>query len=180
MGISWSDVGKTVAAAAPALATALGGPVGAVAGAAGALLASALGSETATPEAVSAAIAARPEALVRVRELEAEEKARLLEWQSTQLCAELENLKSAREREIELAKTGHGASWATSVVSLVITVGFFVMLTIVIVGGHDALGEAGVLLLGSLASSFGAVTQYYLGSSLGSAQKERYKLGGGK
>lgn len=176
--MSWSDIGRTVASAAPVLAGALGGPVGAVAGAAGTLLAKALGSEADTPEAVSASIRTNPDAMVRIRELEVRESEKLLEMQEAQIRVDLANIRSARDREVSLAKAKHGASWATSVVSLVITVGFFTMLGIVIMKGTDQLGEAGVLLLGSLASAFGAVTQYYLGSSLGSAQKEQYIRGG--
>ena len=107
----------------------------------------------------------------------------MLEWQSTQLNAELENVKSAREREVALAQAGHGASWATSIVSCIVTIGFFVMLYLVISGGKAELGDAGLMLLGTLATGFGAVINYYLGSSLGSASKDKLfaaKDAGGK
>ena len=171
MDISWKDIGKSVASVAPTLAGALGGPVGAIAGAAGSLLCSALG--VTDEEQAAKAIATNPEALVKIKELEFTHQARLLEWQTAQLNADLANITSARQREVELAKSGSYISWSTSLVALIVTVGFFVMLYIVISSGKETLGDAGLMLLGTLSTSFGAVIQYYLGSSLGSANKER-------
>lgn len=169
--MTWADVGKTVASAAPVLGAVLGGPVGAIAGAAGALLGSFLGVEP-EPESIARALA-NPETLVRLKELEVRQQERLLEWQGVQLQAELENVRSARLREVELARVGHGASWGTSIVAVIVTVGFFVMLYMVLTGNRGELGEAGILLLGTLAAGFGAVINYYLGSSSGSTAKSR-------
>ena len=169
--MSWADVGKAVAKVAPVLGGVLGGPVGAIAGAAGALVGSFLGVD-ADPEAITKAMA-DPDTLLKLKQLESDERQRLLEWQTTQLNAELENIKSAREREVALAQAGHGASWATSIVSCIVTVGFFVMLYLVISGGKAELGDAGLMLLGTLATGFGAVINYYLGSSIGSASKDK-------
>jgi membrane protein DedA with SNARE-associated domain len=58
-------------------------------------------------------------------------------------------------------------------VAIIVTVGFFVMLGVVLTGNRGELGEAGIMLLGTLAAGFGAVINYYLGSSSGSAAKER-------
>lgn len=179
MALTWSDVGKTVAKAAPVLGAILGGPVGAVVASAGALAASALGTEP-EPEAVEATLKASPEALLKLKELEAQQQARLLDWQTAQLNAELANVQGARAREVELVKSGSPTGWSTSIVAVMVTVGFFGMLYLVLTGGKQELGESGILLLGSLASAFGAVVNYYLGSSIGSAVKERYKQQGGR
>ena len=64
--MDWKDVGRSVAAAAPALGVALGGPAG---GAIGSLIATAFGSN-ATPAAVAQAISSDPESAVRLREVE--------------------------------------------------------------------------------------------------------------
>jgi len=168
--MDWKSVGKIIAKAAPVLGGVLGGPVGAVAGAAGSLVASFLGVEP-DPDAVARAVQ-DPEILLKLKELEAAQQARLLDWQGTQLQAELENVKSARSREVELAKAGHGAAWATSVVAGIVTVGFFVMLYLVLRPPENfEMGQAATLLLGALATGFGAVVNYYLGSSLGSTRK---------
>ena len=57
---------------------------------------------------------------------------------------------------------------------MIVTVGFFAMLWLVLSGGKSELGDAGLMLLGTLASAFGAVVNYYLGSSLGSTSKDAY------
>lgn len=177
--MDWKDVGKLIGKAAPVLGAVLSGPAGLIVSAAGALVSSKLGCES-TPEAVSSVLAASPEALVKIRQIEADERARLLDYQTMQTQFDLENLKSARLRESEVAKTGSWISWATTIVSIVITLGFFAMLVVVLKTGSEEIGEAGVLLLGSLSSAFGAVVQYYLGSSLGSAKKEQYLNAGAK
>ena len=176
MALAWSDIGKVVGKAAPILGSVLGGPAGA---AAGALVASALGCES-QPEAVEKALQASPEMLVKLKELEVAEKSRLLDWQTAQLNAELGNVQSARSREVELVKASSITGWSTSIVAGIVTVGFFVMLYVVLTQGKSELGEPGILLLGSLSTAFGSVVNYYLGSSLGSALKEQYKQRQGK
>lgn len=166
--MNWKDIASTVAKVAPVLATVLGGPVGAVAGAAGALLGSALGVK-ATPEEVASALH-DPQALVRLRELETQQQTILVQWQATQLQAELDNVRSAREREVSLARMGHGGAWISGMVALVVIVGFFWMLRAVV--SMETVNEPALLLLGSLGTAFGAVVNYYLGSSLGSYRKD--------
>ena len=83
---------------------------------------------------------------------------------------ELQNVQGARTREVELARIGHGGAWVTGAVSLVVIVGFFWMLDKVV--GAETVSEPALLLLGSLGTAFGAVVNYYLGSSLGSYRKD--------
>ena len=171
--MNWKSVGEAVATVAPILGTALGGPVGLVAGAAGSLVASFLGVED-TPLAVSKAIQ-DPSILLRLKELESAERIRLIDWQSEQLRAELENVQGARSREVELAKAGSKASWGTSIISTIVTTGFFGMTGLVLAQeftGVERYSEVAVMLLGVLSTSFGSVVNYYLGSSLGSARKD--------
>lgn len=170
--MDWKDVGNVIGKAAPVLGAVLGGPVGAIAGAAGSLVAKALGSES-TPEAVNTAIQADPEALIKLRELEVQEQGQLLTWQWQQIQADLDNVKDARAREVALVQAGH-MSLATPIVSIVISLGFFLMLWVILTGGKSEVGEAGLMLLGWLGSAFGSVVNYYLGSSLGSATKDSY------
>ena len=177
--MNWKDVGMVAAKAAPILGAALGGPVGAVAGAAGTLLASVLGVE-ATPEAVLGKLA-DPQSAVMLQELELRRQDRLLSWQEEQLAAELADTKNARAREVALAGIGHAASYATSLVALVVVVGFFWMLAGVM--EQKEVNEPTLLLLGALGTAFGSVVNYYLGSSLGSFRKnnllESRQTGGG-
>lgn len=170
-GITWRDVGRMASSVAPVLAGALGGPVGAVATAAGTLLASWLGEDKADPATLANRLG-DPATLLRLRELEIQEQTKLLEWQAQQTRADLDNTEGARRREVELAKAGHGAAWATTAVAVIVTCGFFWMLYVVIAGkGEDTTSDAALMLLGVMGSGFGAVINYYLGSSLGSSRK---------
>ena len=96
--MDWKDVGNIVSKAAPILGAILGGPVGAAAGGALSLAASALGVD-ATPEAVMQAVKDDPDALIRLRELEVQERATLLQWQTAQIQAEVEDRKAGRAVE---------------------------------------------------------------------------------
>lgn len=172
--MDWKDIGACVAKVAPVLGAVLGGPVGAIAGAAGTLVSSFLGVEP-EPEAVAAALQ-NPETLLKIKELEAEEQRQILGWQKAQLEAELINVQGARAREVELAKAGHGGAWVTGAVALVVIIGFFWMLSRVVEASN--VNEPALLLLGSLGTAFGAVVNYYLGSSLGSYRKDSVQRGG--
>lgn len=105
--MDWKDIASTVAKAAPILGTVLGGPVGAVAGAAGSLVASILGCDD-SPEAVEKAISQNPENLLKLKELEAQEQARMLKWKQAQLAAELADRDSARQRDIAITRVRGG------------------------------------------------------------------------
>jgi len=174
--MEWRDVAGTVAKVAPVLGAVLGGPVGAVAGAAGSLLGSFLGVK-AEPEAVAEALR-DPQTALRMRELEQERMTQLLQWQATQLEAELANVRDARAREVSLAALGHGGAWVTGAVALVVIAGFFWMLHAVV--SMQTVNEPALLLLGSLGTAFGAVVNYYLGSSLGSYRKDGLASLGGQ
>ena len=105
--MDWKDVGEIVAKGAPILGAALGGPVGAIAGAAGSLVASFFGCED-SPEAVEQAITQNPDALLKLKELEARENARVLQWKQAQLNAEIADRDSARDRDVEVTRIKGG------------------------------------------------------------------------
>lgn len=71
--MNWSDIGNAVGRAAPIVGTLLGGPAGA---AVGALVANALNVSN-DPDAVNAALAASPDALVRIQELQVNARVQL-------------------------------------------------------------------------------------------------------
>lgn len=175
--MEWSDVGRVIGKAAPVLGSILVGNIpGAIAGAAS-LVSSELGCEP-TPESVNAAIQADPQALVKLKELEVRKLEILTQYnvqvaqaQTAQFQAESQRIGQAQSREITLAQAGHKASWGTSVVSVIVTVMFGVMLYVV-VGQSGPVSEAALLLLGTLATGFGAVLNYFLGSSIGSRAKD--------
>lgn len=86
--MDWKDLATTVGRAAPMLGTLLGGPAGA---AVGGLIASALGSGG-TPDEVSQALVANPDAAVKLKQIETERQTKLQELvvlsESNRLAAE--------------------------------------------------------------------------------------------
>ena len=102
--MNWSDIGNMVGRAAPIVGTLLGGPAGA---AVGALVASALNVPN-DPDSVNVALAANPEALARVQELQINARVQLeqlavtaesnrLQAEAAQYSAEAADRDSARK-----------------------------------------------------------------------------------
>lgn len=102
--MNWSDIGNIVGKAAPVVGTLLGGPAGA---AVGALVASALNVPN-DPEAVNAVLAASPDAMVKIQELQINAKVQLqqlavtaennrLQAEGMQYAAEAADRESARQ-----------------------------------------------------------------------------------
>ncbi len=95
--MDWKDIAGAVGKAAPLLGTLLGGPAGA---AVGGLIASALGTAS-DPAEVQAAIA-NPDALVKLREIEANNQVRLRELTVQQANSELQ---AATQNASDINKT---------------------------------------------------------------------------
>lgn len=95
MGMNWKDVGKIVGKAAPILGTALGGPAGA---AIGTMVAGALGVDD-HPDAVAAAVAADPQAALKLKELYLNNEASIREDAFQVMDAELKDVQNARDMQ---------------------------------------------------------------------------------
>jgi hypothetical protein len=165
--MDWKDLAGVVGKAAPLLGTLLGGPAGA---AVGSIIASALGTGN-DPAEVERAIAADPQALVKLREIEASKTVRLQELAADQAKHEISTAAadraSARERE---AKTGD--TLTPRALALLVTLGFFGVLGYLLAAGKPAQGgDALLVMLGSLGAAWTAIVAYYFGSSAGSAAK---------
>lgn len=83
--MEWKDLSGVVGKAAPIVGTLLGGPAG---GAIGGVIASVLGTGN-NPDEVAAALSANPDALVKVKQIEADQKTRLSELAVDQAKAEI-------------------------------------------------------------------------------------------
>lgn len=178
--MEWKDLATTVGKVAPVLGTVLGGPVGTIAGTAGALICNLFGDDVEpTPKAILKAINGDPESMLKLRQLEVDEKLQLMRLQEKQIEADLENVKSARKRETILTKSGSASGWIPpAIISTVITIGFGFMVYYVLSMTTEP-SQAAVLMLGILGTGFTAVINYYLGSSAGSARKDNMVQGKG-
>ena len=177
--MEWRELGQAVAKGAPLLGALLSAtPAGAVISAAGALIGSALGVD-ATPEAIVAQIAANPEAFVRLREIESANAIELqrllvqLEAQRT-AAATAELQTAAADRADARALQTQTNSRMPAVLSVSVTLGYFSVLGYMLTSTTWKASDNPtlLLLLGSLATAWGAVMNFHFGTSAGSARKD--------
>ncbi len=160
--MDWKDVGRSVAAAAPALGVALGGPAG---GAIGSLIATAFGSN-ATPAAVAQAISSDPESAVRLREVELRHSEVLATLAVQQAEAQLADVQQARTTH-----QGHWMPWVLTILLALMVASMGVGLFVLDTPAENR--EVVYLLAGQLLGAFATAIAYWLGSSRGSAEKQR-------
>ena len=173
--MDWSALTPLIANAAPTIGGLLGGlipfPGGAILGqVAGKVLAEALGVPP-TPEAVKNAIETGDQDVVQAKLSEAETR---MQTEVEKFKASLEDVQNARSTTVELAKAQSSIAWGAPVVSVVIVVGFFTVMTMLFVVKVDLPpNSVGLLnvLFGALIPAFGQVCNYWLGSSAGSNDK---------
>ncbi|QCO03018.1 hypothetical protein [Azospirillum argentinense] len=88
-----------------------------------------------------------------------------------------EDRADARAQTVELAKAGSRISWGAPVVSVIVLVGFFSVMALLFVIPKEDMAERTFnllnMLFGALVLGFGQVTNYWLGSSAGSAAKDK-------
>lgn len=121
---------------------------------------------------------------VRLAEIALEsEKAQLLaeeqrrQAELAQIQKALENTQGARSSLGELVRAGSPIAWGAPVVSIIVTVGFFVFLMALMWGGiatgeNQTVANIINIAVGALASAFATVVNFWLGSSQGSRNKD--------
>ncbi len=83
----------------------------------------------------------------------------------------LQDVQSARQQTIELAKTGSSIAWAPAIISTVTVLGFFLCIVLLFFSDKQWTERQENLLnmlLGALIIGYGQVNNYWLGSSAGS------------
>lgn len=155
---------KTIA---PLIGTALGGPFG---GVAASFLADKLGIESKTVEAVTSALSSgkmTPEQIAQIKLAEID----MVKWAGDnnvkleQLA--VQNTQGARDMQIATR------SWVPASLALIITIGYLgilvgLMMGVLTVADNQVL----LILIGALATGFGTVLNFFLGSSHGSQSKD--------
>lgn len=152
---------------APLLGTALGGPLG---GAAASFIADKLGVESKTIEAVTDVLSSgklTPEQLTQIKAAEVDFK-KFLETNKIDLTRlDVEDRKSAREMQVAVHSPIPG------VLAIIIVLGFFSILICMMLGILKTTDQESLLiLLGALSAGFGAVLNFFFGSSHGSQAKD--------
>lgn len=173
------EFGAKVVKLAPAIGGAFLGPGGAAAGMLLGTIAEAFGLKCdAKPDEVISAINADPEAQIKLRGLEVEQQNLIAQLnynrELEQMKADLENVKSAREREQEITKATGKKETTLYILAWIVVTGFFASFILVVVidmPSDDVSQTAISMLLGALISSYRDIMNYFFGSSKGSAEK---------
>jgi hypothetical protein len=147
---------------APTIATAMGGPL---AGMAVSAISKAIGVE---PEKVGDLISnnkltAEQIAQVKIAEIELQKQANELGLNFEKLA--VDDRKSAREMQATTR------SIVPPVLAALVTVGFFGILIMMLLGKVDSNNPAILMMLGSLGTAWTGIIAYYFGSSAGSQAK---------
>lgn len=158
---------------APTLGTAIGGPFGTIAGIA---LSKVLGTDPSKPDlAEPALLNATPDQLLALKKAE---EAFALQMEQLGVAKEklvYDDIASARAREATVK------DHTPAVLAYFVTAGFVGTLAFMLVAGKPAIGgDALLVMLGSLGTSFACVISYYFGSSSGSADKTRLLVEAGR
>jgi hypothetical protein len=159
---TWSDIAGIVGKAAPVIGGLLGGPAGA---AVGGLISSALGTEN-SPDAVSAALAGNPDAIVKVQELQTNAKVQLqqlavtaeqnrLSAATAQYAAEAADRDSARKLAGQQPR-----DWMRPLLSLLIIAATIGIVFLVLLGVAD-----GTLKDPVIAATAGGLVMYFIRES---------------
>ena len=171
--MDWTKVANFVKTAAPILGTCIGGPVGTLAGGAVSLIASAFGVEDIeNPEAIYNAIASDPEAVVKLKQIELDNKTELTRIALQRDEAYLKDTQSARQREIEMAKATGKKDINLYVLAWLVVVGFFSSIGVLtfVTLPPDSSGVV-FILFGALVAGFGSVMNYFFGTTKSSGDK---------
>jgi len=159
--MKWSDLGKSIAKFAPLLGGVVGGPAG---GAIGSGIASAFGVEN-EPQAIADAVKNNPEAAVKLRKIELDNKSDLeriaMEWAKSEI-ADKQNAKKEH-------KHSHMPAILSFVLSIVI-IGIIYLLfyTPVPPESKDVL----FVILGAVMKEWGSAMQFWFGTTRSSANKD--------
>lgn len=169
--MKWNDLARTAAKLGlPTLGGALAGPHGAMAGKA---IADALGSD-ASPEAVAEALQADPDALVRLRQVEADMAAR-----EAQHAEEMARIAAADVQHARASGRDDAVRRWLVWPAVLLPVAFAAY--ILVANPADPSG-VGMYMLGVLTGVLGQVYGFFFGTSIGSAKRaeEMASLKGGQ
>ncbi len=159
--MNWSELGEAIAGYAPLLGGVIGGPAG---GAIGSIVASVFGVQN-KPDAILEAVKADPEAAIKLRMIELDNKAELQKIAVELAKSEILDKQNARKEN----KHSVVPAMLSAVLSMVIVVIIYLLFyTPVPVGSKDVL----FMLLGVVVKEWGNAMQYWFGTTRSSENKD--------
>ncbi|GLT18871.1 hypothetical protein GCM10007938_26530 [Vibrio zhanjiangensis] len=170
----WDKVKSIVASAAPLVGGLIGGPVG---GSVGSLVAHTLGVEN-TPKAIEAELKRNPDALIKIKQLESDERIALrkLMIEETRLLIRREENFLEDSQDARGQHKDHWMPWALTVILALMVIGMFAALFFGT--PPDAYSQVLIMIAGTVLGGFGTAIAFWLGSSMGSQTKSKQLIGG--
>src|SRR5262249_18359161 len=109
-----------------------------------------------------------------------DQEAKRREAQLAELRTDIEDTKDARSSFSALALANNPMAWGAPIVSFIVTLGFFGILVLLIMGfmkeADERVAQIINITIGALAAAFATVVSFWLGSSQGSRSKEAATL----
>ena len=168
--MDWKKIAGRITSAAPILGSLLG-PGGTLAGTAIKMIGSALGVDP-TEDAVITALQTDPDALLKLKKFELDNKIELQKLNIEQEQARLADIADARSRQIEHEKATGNTDTNLYTLAWTVVAGFFGLMPLLCFRSLPENSNGVVFMLfDSLATGFGQVLQYFFGSSKSSAAK---------
>lgn len=169
--MQWKDLTPLLSKAAPILGTLIGGPAGT---AIGGVISAALNVSN-TPDAVSQAITADPNAVVKLQQIAADRERDLMQIHLQAVQADFADRASARSRDVEIIQAG-GKNTRADAMVIGAVVGLIACLAVLVVFRAQIPGEA-VGIISTIAGIFGSCLKdayaFEFGSSKGSKDKDQ-------
>lgn len=179
--MDWKDVGSKILDSAPMIGTLLGGPLGGGLGGLVKMIGGALGlsPEETKPDKVMQIIEQDPQALLKFKELEMTHEVDLQKLVLQQEQMHLQDRQNARAREVKITEATGRRDVNLYIIAWIVIVGFFALCGVLMKWSlPQGQNEVVYMLFGALASGFGAVIQYFFGSSKSSSEKTKLLAGG--
>jgi len=166
----WGSVKSIVSKTLPILGNAI---VPGIGGIAGSLIAEVLGVDPNDPKQIETELKnANPEVWAKLKESTMKHEERLIELGMENDKMYIADVQNARNREVEITKATGKFNTPLYILAGLIVFGFFSTLGITMFVDLSASNlQISSLLLGTLATSFGMIIQYFYGSSKGSTEK---------
>lgn len=134
-------------------------------------------TDEASAQQAAAAIQADPAKLAEYQRAMNEKAIAAMAEETKRLALDNDDRSSARAQTVALAQAGSAAAWGAPIVSVVVLIGFFAVMVLLFATPQSDMPERTFnllnMLFGALVLGFGQVTSYWLGSSAGSAAKDR-------
>lgn len=171
MSDSWKNIKNIVGKVCPILGSAITPGVG---GVAGSLIAKMLDCDSNNPKDIESQLKDNPEIVLKLKELELKHEQFLVQLSQENDKLYIDDIKNARNREIEYTKATGEINWPLYLLSGLITIGFFI--TIICLFNFELIAfnkELIIYTIGGLQSAFITVVAYFFGSSKGSSDKNK-------